>query len=380
MRVEKIEDRWSQEQLVTGISTGQWLSMLSDNGWDVSPDYWLRAAWIGLLGLPMSVLRLIEQRRYGEQIANMAIDPVPIFGLGHWRSGTTHLHNLLGRDPQHDYTTVYQVVFPDTFLTSREWGPKLLAKALPAKRSYDNMPHGWFEPAEDEIGLMKLARGRSFYVSVMFPDRAEEYRKYIDFADASDEDRRLFQDALTTMIKKCMIANGGKRMIIKSCMHSARIPLLLDLFPDARFVHVHRHPARVFTSMVHMRTKVDWENFMHRPTKEFIELRREHTAQVGEILFRRLIEDRELIPEGNLVEIAYDDLCGDEFEVVRGIYERFELPGWEEYAPLLRDYLDRIAGYKVNKFEIDDETLDFVYDRWRLVYDTYGYEREFTGR
>jgi omega-hydroxy-beta-dihydromenaquinone-9 sulfotransferase len=377
MRVEHLEDKWSQEQLITGVRLSSWMNILSHNGFQVSPDYLHRVASITGLALPTSALARLEDARYGRQIATMDIRPTPLFIVGHWRSGTTHMHNLLGRDPNHTYSTLYQCVFPDHFLTTGDVGPRLLRGALSETRSYDNVAHGWDAAAEDEIALMKLTDGLSFYTALMFPDQAPRYEKYIDFLEATPEERRTWKRALEYFIKKVMIDTDNKRVVVKSCAHSARIRLILDLFPDAKFVHIHRHPARTFRSMLHMRGKVDWENFLHRPDRSFVDARRDHTATIGERLYTRLIEDRALIPEGNLVEVRYDDLVGNELEVLRHIYGTLRLPDWDAYEHAIKPYLDSIAGYKVNKLTIDPELEEYVYDRWRIVYDTYGYAKEY---
>lgn len=376
-RVAEIQDRWSQEQLAAGIETVPFLKMLSRGGWRPNFDYLHRVASLLGLSLPSTLLGRLDDAVYASKIAQTDIDPTPLIVIGHWRSGTTHLHGLLGRDPNHTYSTVYQVVFPTSFLTTGKVGPRLLKNALPPTRTYDNMAHGWFEPAEDEIALLKLTGGLSFYSALMFPDRYAEYEKYIDFLEATEAERRTWKNALTLFIKKIMLATGGKRVVLKSCPHSARIRLLLELFPDAKFIHIHRHPARVFRSMVHMRSKVDWENFLYRPEEAFLKQRWEHTALLGERLFTRLIEDRKLIPEENLVEIAYGDFVGNEIPVLREIYEKFRLPDFDRFERVLRPYLDTLKGYKVNKLDMEPELIDFVYERWRLVYDTYGYTKEF---
>jgi hypothetical protein len=374
-RVEQLENRWSLEQLITGIELPGWLRILHRNRWNVSLAYAHRLAWIAGLGICTGVLGTIERLMYNRAIRATPLDPPPLIILGHWRTGTTHLHNVLGRAPNHTFSTVYQAVFPSTFLLTGRIGPKLLASALTETRSYDAVKQGWFEAAEDEIGLLKLTGGLSFYPALMFPDRAEEYERFIDFRDTSEAEQRRFKDALAYFVRKQMYATGGKRVVVKSCPHSARIPLLLDVFPEARFVHIHRHPARVFASMVHMRGKVDWENFMHRPQRAFIEQRREHTALIGERLYTRLLEDRALIPPENLIEIAYGDFVGKEMSYTEQIYEQFGLPGLEDYRPQLEQYLDGLRGYRTNRLEIDDDTLDFVRERWGMVYDAYGYDR-----
>ena len=104
--------------------------------------------------MPSFVLARLEDAVYGHKLAKMEIDPDPLFIVGHWRSGTTHLHNLLGRDPRHTVPNVYQVIFPGSFLLTGKIGPKLLKNALPETRTYDNVRWGWDEAAEDEIALL----------------------------------------------------------------------------------------------------------------------------------------------------------------------------------------------------------------------------------
>ena len=115
-RMSNILKRWSTDQLITGIEAGDWLSMLAKNNWRVDSTYAHRVAWVGGLSIPATVMGRIEDARYGRELAAMEIEPDPLFLLGHWRSGTTHLHNLLGRVPEQTYPTVYQVMFPGAFL------------------------------------------------------------------------------------------------------------------------------------------------------------------------------------------------------------------------------------------------------------------------
>jgi hypothetical protein len=374
-RVERLENRFSQDQIVTGIELVEWMKLLRGAEWAPNLDYLHRFAQITGISLATTALGRVEDMLYARELANVEIDPTPLFVIGHWRSGTTHMHDLLGRDPNHSYTSVWQVIFPTVFLSASGLGPRLLAGALPKKRTYDNMRMGWDEPAEDEIALFKL-HGMSFYGAVLFPDAHAKYERYIDFLECTEAERDEWKRTLKWFIKKVMLHNGGKRVIIKSCPHSARIRMLLDLFPDAKFVHIHRDPYRVFASMMHMRGKVDWENFMQRPDKGFLALRREQTADVGQRLFTRLIEDRALIPEGNLYEVGYDEFCGNELEHLERIYTQFDLPGWARFQRRVVPYLEAQKGYQTNRLRIDAETRALVEDRWGIVFDTYGYARE----
>ena len=376
-RVHQVEKRWSTDQLITGIELQDWIKLLDQNGWRVDPTYFHRFAWITGWALPATLLGRLEDARYARQLATMPIDPTPLFILGHWRSGTTHLHNLLGRDPNHTYTTVYQCVFPTSFLTGNALNvPGLTGRFLTDTRTYDNVKHGWNEAAEDEIALAKLC-GLSPYISFMFPDNAPRYAKYVDFIECTERERQVWKDALSYLVKKVMIATGGKRVVVKSCTHAARIRLLLEMFPDAKFVHIHRNPYECFASTLHMRSHTDWENFFHLPDENYEGERIEQTAQLGQRIFERLYEDKHLIPEQNYYEVAYEDLCGNELQYLREIYARFNLPDWDAYHATISDYLDGLKGYRRNDLNINQDLMDLVWDRWRVAFDAYGYPREY---
>jgi hypothetical protein len=375
-KVKKILKRWSTDQLITGIEFQDWFEMLAKNDFKVDKEYFHRAAWITGWSLPTTIFGKVEDAMYGRQLAAMDAEPTPIFLLGHWRSGTTHLHNCIGRDPNHTFPTVFQVVFPTCFLSTEKFLPDLTSGLLDDTRTYDNVKNGWHEAAEDEIALAKL-HGLSPYVSFMFPENAAKYEKYVDFNQATERERQKWKDTFLYFLKKIMLSTGGKRVIVKSCTHSARIPMLLDMFPDAKFVHIHRNPFEVFASTMHMRSHTDWENFFQLPEENYEGQRQEQTAITGTRVYERLIEDRKLIPEENFVEIAFEDFTGNELEHLTHIYEKFDLPDREEYLASIEEYLESIKGYKRNKLEIDQELQDYVLDRWEFVFDEFGYAKEY---
>lgn len=375
-RVSSILKRWSTDQLITGIELTDWIGMLKENNFSVSPEYFHRAAWVTGWSMPATVMGKIEDAMWGRKLAAYQIDPEPLFLLGHWRSGTTHLHNLLGRDPNHTFPTVFQVVFPTCFLSTDQLVPALTSQFMDETRTYDNVKQGWEEAAEDEIALAKLT-GMSPYISFMFPDNSARYERYVDFQEVTSDERNRWKETFLWFIKKVMIATGGKRVIVKSCTHTARIPLLLEMFPNAKFVHIHRNPYEVFASTMHMRSHTDWENFFQLPEDTVEETRRIQTALLGKRVFERYLEDRHLIPEDNLYELSYDELVGNEKHHVEAIYDKFDLPAWDLYEPILDEYLAGIAGYTPNKLDIDQDLKDEVYDAWRIVFDHYDYPREY---
>ena len=63
--------------------------------------------------------------------------------------------------------------------------------------------------------------------------------------------------------------------------------------------------------------------------------------------------------------------------MLNNVYSQLRLPDWDRFEQILKPYLESIKGYKVNKLSIDPELEEFVYDRLRIVYDTYGYTKEY---
>jgi hypothetical protein len=356
------------------VELSDWLGLLAREGYAVDPAYLHRAAWVTAWSLPATVLGRLEDARFGRRLASYEIDPTPLFVLGHWRSGTTHLHNLLGRLPGHTFPTVYQAIFPTSFLTTDPIVPRLTARFMDETRSYDAVKHGWYEAAEDEIALAKLT-GLSPYLAFMFHKSRARYERFVDFLEATDAERRTWKDALRLFIKKIMFQTGGKRVIVKSCPHTARIRLLLEMFPDAKFVFIHRNPYEVFASTLHMRNHTDWENFFQVPEEEWDAVRERDTLALGERIFDRYLEDRRLIPEGNLVELGYEDLCGNEMARIRTIFQQFALPGWTEAEPVLQGYVDGLRGYRRNELRMSNEQKELVGRYWHQAFEAFGYEK-----
>jgi omega-hydroxy-beta-dihydromenaquinone-9 sulfotransferase len=195
----------------------------------------------------------MEDMRYGAQIASTVVHP-PLFVLGVWRSGTTHLHNLLARDDRFAYPNNYEMLYPHTFLTTQATGRRLMQWMTPATRIMDNVKFGVDEPQEDEIAL--VASGLSFMLGlVVFPRNRNVYQKYRTLTDALPPEREQWKSALRQFLRKLTL-KYNRPLILKSPAHTGRLDVLLEMFPAARFVHIHRDPYTVFQSSVHNWRKV----------------------------------------------------------------------------------------------------------------------------
>src|SRR5262245_12080918 len=119
--------------LLAGISLGDWLRLLRARRFAVAPACWPRALAITAQSVWTSLLGHRERRRYGRETEAVAVER-PLFILGHWRQGTTHLHNLLATDRRFAFPNNYQVCFPHTFLTSEAISAPWVERFMPRRR------------------------------------------------------------------------------------------------------------------------------------------------------------------------------------------------------------------------------------------------------
>ena len=79
----------------------------------------------------LSALKPIEDSRF---LRNWPISRwrwTPCLSLGHWRSGTTFVHNIFACDKHFGYTTTYQTVFPHLMLWGQPFFKKNMAFLMP---------------------------------------------------------------------------------------------------------------------------------------------------------------------------------------------------------------------------------------------------------
>ena len=87
----------------------------------------------------LSPLASLQDKRYEKLLANQPLEHDPVFILGHWRSGTTFVHNVFSCDKHFGYNTTYQTVFPHLMMWGQPFFKKNMSWLMPAKRPTDNM-------------------------------------------------------------------------------------------------------------------------------------------------------------------------------------------------------------------------------------------------
>lgn len=350
-----------------------WMQLIATSS-GVDRGYLLRAGFVALTTLLTSPLRLWETARYGRAIAQTDIHPSPIFIIGHWRSGTTHLHNLLCQDKQFGFLSTFQAMAPGFCITGDRWIKPALARLAGKRyptRLIDNIPLAFDAPQEDEFAMASLCP-RAFIHGFTFPLQAEVFfDKYVLFHGLSVAEHARWRQTYAALTRKSTFLNNGRQLVIKNCAHSARIPTLLALFPDAKFIHIHRNPYEVFLSTVHMHKKVLPRSQLQDIDVPQIEA---HVLHFYEKLMRRLQTDLSSIPPGHFVEVRYGALERDPLAQLETVYRELALPGFEQAMPGLVRYIQAVDGYQKNAYHMDDDVIEKVNSRWAFAFDEWGYD------
>lgn len=355
-------------QGITGMNLSALWRILARNRFRVDRCYLDRLGYLFILAGYNSVMACFENRCNGAKIAAAQVTAPPVFIIGHWRSGTTHLHNLLGCDPNFTCPTYYQVMFPHHFAYSQPWGLKIFNYFSPSKRPMDNMAIGAKAPHEDEFALAALSTV-SPYLRALFPRTGDNGDAALDPLRLDQEALDRWKTAMRHFVQKLTFSTG-KRIVFKSPPHLGRVRVLLDLFPQAKFIHICRDPYEVYLSTRHMWQTGFSLSHLQKPEPQALE----------EILLTWYIElyslfdrDRDLIPPGAFCEVKFEELVNTPLDTLKNIYETLDLPGFEEFRAKVIPYLEAQKSYKRNSYVLDHETKERIRQRWGPTCEGYGY-------
>lgn len=340
---------------LVGSSFGNYLRVVS--GKKVNPKYLSRYLLTTIASAILDPFGRGETLIKAKTIRNTEIKEDPIFVIGFWRSGTTFLHNLLCQDPNNAYTSTYQTIFPHHCLVNSVWVKKLAELIAPDKRPVDGVKLDMNYPQEEEMALGNM-QSLSFYNFFYFPDQFENYKSTaLYFDNVDDKTLKRWQDEYLLTIKKAMIQTGGNRFVSKNPPNTFRIPQLLKLFPNARFIYIYRNPINVLSSYILFMFEVINGVGFQKADKELFE---KQSFQLFKEALDKYESDKALIPSENLVEIKYEEFKQEPIQTIENIYNQFGMANFEQLSAKLKTYTSSQKGQKSGGHNIPDHLSEFI--------------------
>lgn len=247
----------------------------------------------------------------------------PVIVLGLPRCGTSFLFNLLAQDPEHRYltnweTTVSQIPpepAPATLLQDprRRIGKLLMAFQRHLAPGLEAI-HEFYLDGPEECTPLLMQGFDTQALAGMFD--APAYSRWLDHADhraTYQHHRRILQT-----LQRCYPA---PRWLLKSPDHLAGLEALLEAYPDACLIQLHRDPVQAVSSWASLNAAFRgiWSEQID-------------AAGLGAQVLERLatdmdasIEARRRLPAERFLDIQYRDLIADPLGQVERIHAHFGL-------------------------------------------------------
>jgi hypothetical protein len=312
-----------------------------------------------------SALGKLQTRIYQRAVDAVALR-APIFIVGHWRSGTTLLHELLALDEKFAAPTTYECFNPSHFLLTRNQ----TSADRRAVRPTGDMIVAASSPQEEEFALLCVG-AVSPYEAFLFP-RAIERVESLGDPDLFQRIEQLrWEQALSWTLKATAFAHGAdRRLILKSPTNSFRVGRLAALFPGAAFIRVVREPCAVFGSTLRLWQSM-WERYaLTAPLAQDRLL--ERIIEIRLAMERKLRGDLARLPDERRATVRYEDLITDPCGAIARLYELLSLGDPSASAPKVRAYM---TEHPRTASDTGGDWRAIVIERWREMFEEFGYPR-----
>ncbi len=293
-----------------------------------------------------------------------------IFIIGYWRSGTTFLHEMLGRNPNFNFPTTYACMNPQVFpiteaVILRRSGQHSVTRPM------DNMSISLASPQEDEFALLALG-APSPYEGLLFPRALERAMTAADPNDLPALEKQEWIHVFSRFLGQVAARKPGCPVVLKSPTHSYRVRLLSRLFPNARFIHIVRNPFEVYNSTLNM-----WKKLCSLYTLTDLP---DDNALARQVIANWISMEEKLdavIPclgEKHYVRVHYETLTLHPVEEMERIYTKLRLAAFATALPHIESYLAAHAHFEKNRFDLAPDKANDIFLAWRHIFEKYGYQ------
>ncbi|MBN1624462.1 MAG: sulfotransferase [Clostridia bacterium] len=317
---------------------------------------------------------LLQKIFFLGKVEKTKIEKDPVFILGHWRSGTTFLSNLITRDNQFGYFNILQTYHPSTYIFLKPVLHFFGKKVIPKQRPMDNIKVALDLPQEEDYAVAN----RSLYSMVHFIAFPRNFNKYYYkfglFEGIGKNQFKSWRRIYLSEIKKATYVAGGRQLVIKTPINTGRIKEILGMFPNAKFIHISRNPYKTCLS-----TQKLYKNFFPLYDLQYMadddELE-ETQLNVYEALYKKYFEQKNLIPEGNLIEIKYESFIKEPLKHIKNIYTDLGLSGYEEAEKEFKAHIDAEKQYTPNSYSYDEKKLAKIKERLSFAFEGLDYPKD----
>ncbi|MFO7670041.1 MAG: sulfotransferase [Bacteroidales bacterium] len=339
--------------IILGTRFSVLMRLILRNGISPCPVYLARFMVLMMNSLISSALILAEKKRFGKAIRETIITKPPLFIVGHWRTGSTLLHQLISLDPQFTAPNMIQTTIPDHFLFSTRYYLPILRRALPKTRPMDNVPLSPLHPQEDEFALIRMG-SESPLEQLIFPSGKHYFLNGYKYY-ASGKKLEIWKKNMVTFYKKITL-QSGKQVVSKNPYHTMRMELLAEMFPGSKFIHITRDPLVVVPSTIRMWDILARENKMKHGWKspsvaEAASVLRDYLDHVSQTT-RKL-----RIP---FTEVRFEELEQEPVMVLKQIYSDLDILWSDSFETAAIQFISANRRYEKNSYTLTGQEKETI--------------------
>jgi hypothetical protein len=354
-------------------ATGKlWRTLKAENA--IDPSKLKLARKISLVIALLAPFRFLQRIILKFKIRdNKLNDDSPIFVIGHWRSGTTHLHYLLSKDNRFTHLTSFQAFFSNMAFSTKWFFRPLLKSLMPETRPQDNVKIDPYAPTEEEHALVNMTKMSGMHM-FFFPKNISNFDKYNCFDGITKNELEEWKEIYSFLLKQVEVFNkDNKKLLLKNPHNTARIKILREMYPKAKFIFIHRNPYDVFSSTMTLYEKAVRSQFLQDFSDDELQ---NLVLYCYKKMMLDYLQQRTLIPEDQLIEIGYDELIEHPVHVLKRTYSQLELGDFKHIESELNEYLKTVQAYSVNpKSKFDPELKERILKHWEFAFNEWGYQK-----
>ena len=292
--------------------------------------------------------------------------PIIICGLP--RTGTTHLHNLMSADANLRSLPYWESLEPvpplaeqgGHFVVDPRWSRcdamlSMQDHVVPyMRRMHDMYP----DHVHEEIQLLAVAGSTMMFDTMApMPTWREWYKTH---------DQTPYYLWMKKVLQVLQHQRGPERWVLKSPQHLELFGPLSTAFPDATFVITHRDPVSVTASLATMIA------YTARMTQEVVDPVRvgHYWAAIVEDFLRAAVDDHDVLPSGQTIDVTFDDFMADDVAMVERIYALADQPFTDATRAAMSTFMvDHPRGKWGNvEYHLEDFGLDLAERRQALAF------------
>ncbi len=369
------EKRWiNPAHYLIGCRFDNWLRLLAHNRFRILPRRIPMAALITLVSGALFPVAGLEKLLFDRKIR--AAGPVrgPLYVVGHWRSGTTYLQNILAQDPQFGWCDPVSTTAVNVSTLLRGPVTAFERRVLGGARPMDNMKYTLDLPIEETFGLATFSP-HSIIHMIAFPISFRDYFSGCFVSDLPPKEQARWKRDYSYLLAKISWHCGGRRLMLKSPDNTGHMRELLSLWPDAQFINLHRDPYTAVMSTIHMfRKQMEILQLSPKPDADFDLLLEDSIVWIFGRMYRELFALEPELAPGQMVTVAYEELERDPVACLGGIYEALGLDGFEAARPRFEAYVAGQKDYVKNHFTLTPRLRGKINGELGFYFEHYGYE------